>query len=415
MQPLQIEIPESLVPLPTTYSTSRSSSSPPSSWVNHSPARHVSALPSPVSPILVHTELSPIHSEQDSTTDHTESHQSEDPSPPKQYVEVETPSPSVASLVEFAGNRASRTDLMNLVIVPHSPAVPFVAPVPPRSHRRTARRPRAHTTPSRPESPISTPPSAAALSSSMTCPPDDAQPKDRSSQAITSSKSKSEPPRSAVRPSFHDMFYIRDEMVVISVEGCLYRVHRHLLEHNSDFFRRLFFEGAKDGRNLGASDESAITLPDVSQHDLDCLLNFLYFRIFEDDALSLRDWVTLLDISSRLRFSKLRSRSIREISSRRDSLTAVETIVLAHKHDVPVWLAKAYGDLCRRPHPLDDAEADQLGAKITARIARARETIRDETFRAVYQTRSVNRAALPDTFDDELVSRTVMDVFWLGE
>lgn len=137
--------------------------------------------------------------------------------------------------------------------------------------------------------------------------------------------------------------------------------------------------------------------------------------MFEDDALSLRDWVTLLDVSTRLRFSKLRPRSIREISSRRDSLTAVETVVLAHKHDVPGWLAKAYGDLCRRPHPLDDAEAEQLGAKITARIARARETIRDETFRAVYQTRSVNRSALPDTYDDELVSRTVMDVFWLGE
>ena len=91
------------------------------------------------------------------------------------------------------------------------------------------------------------------------------------------------------------MFYIRDEMVVLSVSAhdrcvihvyqyhpqvqeCLYRVHRHLLEHNSDFFRRLFFENAKDGRILGATDESAIALPDVSQHDFDCLLNFLYFK-----------------------------------------------------------------------------------------------------------------------------------------
>lgn len=62
------------------------------------------------------------------------------------------------------------------------------------------------------------------------------------------------------------------------VQECLYRVHRHLLEHNSDFFRRLFFENAKDGRILGATDETAITLPDVSQHDFDCLLNFLYFK-----------------------------------------------------------------------------------------------------------------------------------------
>lgn len=64
----------------------------------------------------------------------------------------------------------------------------------------------------------------------------------------------------------------------LQVQECLYRVHRHLLEHNSDFFRRLFFENAKDGRILGATDESAIALPDVSQHDFDCLLNFLYFK-----------------------------------------------------------------------------------------------------------------------------------------
>lgn len=223
MQQLQIEIPESLVPLPA-YSTSRSSSSPPSSWVNHSPGRRAPSLPSPVSPVIVHTELSPIHSERNSTPDRSDSQTSDGTSPPRHYVEVEPPSPSVASLVDFAGNRASRTDLMGVVITPHSPAVPFVAPIPPRPLRRTSGslRARPHTVPSssRPHSPIPTPPSAAALSSSMANSPEEEQPKDKATMSAHGPKPAVDVPRSGARPLFHDSFYIRDEMVVLSVSVC---------------------------------------------------------------------------------------------------------------------------------------------------------------------------------------------------
>lgn len=218
MQQLQIEIPESLVPLPA-YSTSRSSSSPPSSWVNHSPGRRAPSLPSPVSPVIVHTELSPIRSERNSTPDHSETQPSDVTSPPKNYVEVEPPSPSVASLVDYTGNRASRTDLMGVVLTPHSPAVPFVAPIPPRPLRRTSGslRPRPHTVPtsSRPHSPVPTPPSATALSS-MANSPQEEHPKDDSIMLANGAKP-AVTAKSSARPLFHDMFYIRDEMVVLSV------------------------------------------------------------------------------------------------------------------------------------------------------------------------------------------------------
>ena len=221
-QPLQIEIPETLVPLPA-HSTSRSSSSPPSSWVNHSPGRRAPSLPSPVSPIIVpYTELSPIRSERDSTPDRSETQPPDGSvtSLPKHYVEVEPPSPSVASLVDYAGNRASRTDLMGVVLTPHSPAVPFVAPIPPRPLRRTSGslRPRPHTVPtsSRPHSPIPTPPSAAALSS-MVNSPEEEQSKDGSIASATGSKPAVGTAKSGARPLVHDMFYIRDEMVVLSV------------------------------------------------------------------------------------------------------------------------------------------------------------------------------------------------------
>ncbi|KAF9810221.1 hypothetical protein IEO21_07063 [Rhodonia placenta] len=167
---------------------------------------------------------------------------------------------------------------------------------------------------------------------------------------------------------------------------------------------------------MGGSDDTAISLPDVTRREFDCLLDFLYNRVFDDnDAVSLEEWTTLLDVSTRLRFSKIRTRAVREITAQRQSLSAVEIIVLAIRHDVSGWLAQAYADLCRRPYPLDELEAERLGARITARVGRARENILEETYRTTWQKRYGSRYTPPDAPDEELISRVVNDVFWPGD
>ena len=77
----------------------------------------------------------------------------------------------------------------------------------------------------------------------------------------------------------------------------------------------------------------------------------------------LPDWVTLLRISTRLQFSKIRMYVIRELTARRAALGAVDAILLAKEHDVPAWLGYAYAELVRRPTALDDDEAERLGAR----------------------------------------------------
>ena len=64
-------------------------------------------------------------------------------------------------------------------------------------------------------------------------------------------------------------------IVSSQVEDCLYRVHRYHLERDSEYFRRLFLSRSVDD---GRSDETAIPLPGVLQHEFDCLLHFLYYR-----------------------------------------------------------------------------------------------------------------------------------------
>ncbi|PCH36773.1 hypothetical protein WOLCODRAFT_28746 [Wolfiporia cocos MD-104 SS10] len=203
----------------------------------------------------------------------------------------------------------------------------------------------------------------------------------------------------------HSTFYMRDEMVVLDVDGCLYRVHRHILEHTSDFLRRLVASYANEDGVSGGTDDTAIPLPDIKPYQLDCLLHFLYHRVYDDnDDIPLADWATLLDVATRLGFSAVRARAIRALAVRRDALGAVETVALALAHGVPAWLASAYAALVRRPRPLDDTEADRLGARITARLAAAREAVR-----AAHWPPGDECA-----FDEEVVAKAVANAFWGG-
>lgn len=128
--------------------------------------------------------------------------------------------------------------------------------------------------------------------------------------------------------------------------------------------------------------------------------------------MSLDDWISLLGVSTKLLFLKLRKRSIVEISAQIEAVGPVESIVLATQHDVPEWYGPAYRELCRRNHPLDEFEAEQLGARATARIGRAREMIREEAFGAFIQRRYGAKYTSPEMFDNDLVSRIVEEVFW---
>ncbi|KAL6304666.1 hypothetical protein BKA93DRAFT_732516, partial [Sparassis latifolia] len=193
------------------------------------------------------------------------------------------------------------------------------------------------------------------------------------------------------------------------VQGCIYRVHRHHLEEDSDYFRRLFLlRSPEEGR----CDETAFILRFVTQLDFDCLLNFLYYGVYEPETLILNEWIILLSVATQLEFARVRRWAIRALSGQLDAMSPVEVIVLAMKHSVPEWLAAAYGELCRRPHPLDDDEAEQLGARTAARIANAREVLREETFSAHLRRRYGCSYVQPAAYDDDLVSKVVIEVFW---
>lgn len=127
----------------------------------------------------------------------------------------------------------------------------------------------------------------------------------------------------------------------------------------------------------------------------------------------LSDWVTLLRISTLLQFARIREYAIRELSARRAALAPVDAILLAREHDIPAWLGPAYAELVRRPAPLDDGEAERLGARVTAQVGRAREVLRAEQYALYEQRKHGSRYTPSERPDEQLVARAVNEVFQL--
>jgi hypothetical protein len=67
--------------------------------------------------------------------------------------------------------------------------------------------------------------------------------------------------------------------IALQVEKRLFRVHKHFLVRDSEFFRGMFECPLPPGEEVeGRRDSKPITLHGVSQHEFRCLLRFFYNR-----------------------------------------------------------------------------------------------------------------------------------------
>jgi hypothetical protein len=97
------------------------------------------------------------------------------------------------------------------------------------------------------------------------------------------------------------------------------------------------------------------------------------------------NWVALLSITHRYKFTEAELRARREVFEGTDSsiLGPVKKICLAKVHSVPIrFIIPALEDLVQRPKPLDEEEIVNLPSKMVARIGVAREKYVRESSRA---------------------------------
>jgi len=175
---------------------------------------------------------------------------------------------------------------------------------------------------------------------------------------------------------YHSEFYIKDDMTVFLVDDqVLFRVHRYLLDRESDIFRSY----------PAGSDENPVTLQDVTSEEFATLLKYFYDGMHGDTPKSRDDWMTLLSLSTLFKMPRLRDRAIKEITLFDPPLDPISRINLAlpEKHDIHEWLKPAYVELCRRDDPISVYEAEKLGINITVGLFHARERSRKLAFEEV--------------------------------
>ena len=97
------------------------------------------------------------------------------------------------------------------------------------------------------------------------------------------------------------------------------------------------------------------------------------FRMHDDYAPSLADWIALLSISTRLIFEKVRERAIKEITARLDQVDPFELIGLAVKYDAEQWLKPAYRQIVTRNDLITHQEALNVPFPMAVMLMRARE------------------------------------------
>lgn len=130
--------------------------------------------------------------------------------------------------------------------------------------------------------------------------------------------------------------------------------------------------------------------------------------MYKPSIVSIEDWVALLSIATRYVFDQIRDLAILEIS--KQMLDPVKKIMLANKYNIPQWLTPAFLDLCKRPEPISDSEAETLGLRTVVRLARARELTRDKGYVAAGQ-RSYSPHDKIYTFNERGIISVICEVW----
>ncbi|KAH9077854.1 hypothetical protein EDB83DRAFT_2311522 [Lactarius deliciosus] len=124
----------------------------------------------------------------------------------------------------------------------------------------------------------------------------------------------------------------------------------------------------------GVDDEHPICIPDTTTAtEFENLLWFLYFGMHDDYRPTVTDWISILTVSTRLIFPKVRERAIKELTSRLEDIEPFDLIGLAVKYDVQQWLKPTYRRIVTRVELITYAEAQKIPFPMAVMLMRSHE------------------------------------------
>ncbi|KAI9433037.1 hypothetical protein H4582DRAFT_1024950 [Lactarius indigo] len=113
--------------------------------------------------------------------------------------------------------------------------------------------------------------------------------------------------------------------------------------------------------------------PTQPLEEFENLLQFFYFGMHNDYRPTVTDWISILSISTRLIFPKVRERATKELTARMEEIDPFDLIGLAIKYDVLRWLDPAYLRIVRRTDLITQEEAQKIPLPIVVMLMRSHE------------------------------------------
>ncbi|KAF8880233.1 hypothetical protein CPB84DRAFT_1851915 [Gymnopilus junonius] len=193
-------------------------------------------------------------------------------------------------------------------------------------------------------------------------------------------------------------YYLEGHYVEFEVEGYSFRLPSHAFTNESPYFAK-FYNLADHGTDGG----EAIKLKDVSRSDFYCLLKVLCPPTISLQLdLSKEEWVSVLKLSTKYKFLRLREMAKKEL----DRMPLVEPwsmqkVCLGWQLYVPSWVTEGLVELVRRHEIITEEEALQIDLQIpraACKLYRIRELearVKKVSGREAYEER------VTESFDDE--------------
>lgn len=88
---------------------------------------------------------------------------------------------------------------------------------------------------------------------------------------------------------------------------------------------------------------------------------------------TISDWISMLSISTRLIFPKVRENAIKELTLRQEKVDPFDLIGLAVKYDVQQWLKPTYYRIAKKTELITHAEAGKIPFPMAVMLMRSHE------------------------------------------
>ncbi|KAI0715540.1 hypothetical protein C8T65DRAFT_527855, partial [Cerioporus squamosus] len=166
----------------------------------------------------------------------------------------------------------------------------------------------------------------------------------------------------------HPRYYFQDGNLFFVVDDVLFNIHRSVFLATAT----LFHEHVPSW--LGWSEHQPLHLHDVKARDFSKFLSLIYPLVAGEEALSVEDWIVVLEQSERWGCSRIRVAAIGELekASMDDALRIATWKKFALDESQIVQCYHAFGT---RSQPISVAEGQLMGIEMTVRLAALRDSV----------------------------------------